>query len=135
MKQQIMRIFWSKVPPPQLLSTLNSNLLMISLNSVLSGSRRLAWPWAAIHAVTFSRRHCLTVVWSAHARSYGMCTLGGEWWWWWGGHRGTGTCPSLPCKCQFSHTGGKPIILQKKKKSLLSFKMFYRQCNTILTEG
>lgn len=24
---------------------------------------------------------------------------------------------------------------RKKKKSLLSFKMFYRQCNTILTEG
>lgn len=46
-----------------------------------------------------------------------MCTLGGERWGkGGGGHRGTGKCPSLPCKCQFSHTGGKPIILQKKKK-------------------
>lgn len=60
--------------------TLNSNLLMIALYSALSRSRLLTWPWAAIHAVTYSRRDCLTAVWSTQARSCGMCTPGGERW-------------------------------------------------------
>ena len=45
----------------------NSDLLMISLPSVLSGSRHLAWPRAALHAVTHSRRDCLTAVWITQA--------------------------------------------------------------------
>lgn len=61
-------------------SARRSDLLMISLPAVLSGSRHVAWPGAAFHAVTLSRRDCLTAVWSTQAPGCGMCTLSeGRW--------------------------------------------------------
>lgn len=47
---------------------------MISLRLVLSGSRHLRRPEAVLHAVTYSRRDCLTAVWSTQAWGCGMCT-------------------------------------------------------------
>ncbi len=40
-------------------------MLMISMTALVSESRGFAGTWAALHAVTYSRRSCLTAVWSS----------------------------------------------------------------------
>lgn len=132
-----MRIFWSKAPPPV---ALYSELKSVNDLSEFSSK------WEQASRMALGSDTCRHILQTA-LLNCGLERIGtelrnvhtgrravGSWWGWMGVTRNREVSISA-LQVSIQPHRRETHNFTKKKKSLLSFKMFYRQCNTILTEG